>query len=49
MLICYIDNDFYQVRVFALKPGMAPKAVRKFFDSFEPKKARESGQPKTKS
>jgi hypothetical protein len=49
MLICYVDSDFYQVRVFALKPGMAPRDVRKFFDSFKPKKARENAQPKTKN
>jgi hypothetical protein len=40
MLILFADQEFYQVRVFSLKPGMPPKHVRKFFDSFKPKKAR---------
>jgi hypothetical protein len=46
MLICYADNNFYQVRVFAAKPGTDPKDVRKFFDGFRPKKARPSRKEK---
>jgi hypothetical protein len=38
MLILYTGQEFYQVRVFALRPGTPPKDVRKFFDSFRPKK-----------
>jgi hypothetical protein len=40
MLICYADNNFYQVRVCAKKPGTDPKDVRKFFDGFRPKQAK---------
>jgi hypothetical protein len=40
MLILYTDQEFYQVRIFALRPGTPPKDVRKFFDSFRPKKSR---------
>jgi hypothetical protein len=49
MLICYVENDFYQVRVFSLKPGMAPREVRRFFDSFKPKKIRPNAAAKSKS
>jgi hypothetical protein len=49
MLICYIDNDFYQIRVFSLKPGAPPKDYRKFFDSFKPKKARANAKEKKKA
>jgi hypothetical protein len=40
ILILFADQEFYQVRAFSLKPGMPPKHVRKFFDSFKPKKVR---------
>lgn len=43
MLICYADNDFYQVRVFALDPGAAPKGVDRFFEAFEPRVKRKPG------
>jgi hypothetical protein len=46
MLICYADNNFYQVRVFASRPGTDPKEVRKFFDAFRPNKARPSKKEK---
>ncbi len=46
MLILYADHEFYQVRVFALRPGTPPKDVRKFFDSFRPKKVRPETKPK---
>jgi hypothetical protein len=49
MLICYADSDFYQVRVFSLKPGTTPTDVRKFFDSFKPKKDRAKAEEKSKS
>ena len=47
MLICYADNNFYQVRVFATRPGADPKDVRKFFDGFRPKKARVGAKEKS--
>lgn len=38
MLILYADQRYYQVRVFALRPGSTPKHVRRFFDAFKPGK-----------
>jgi hypothetical protein len=46
MLICYADNNFYQVRVFATRPGADPKDVRKFFDGFRPRKAKVGAKAK---
>jgi hypothetical protein len=37
LLICYIDDDLYQLRVFAPAPGKSPRDAEKFFNSFEPK------------
>jgi hypothetical protein len=37
LLVCYIDDDLYQLRVFAPAPGKSPLDVERFFSSFEPK------------
>ncbi len=49
MLICYVDGEFCQVRVFSTKPGAVPKDARKFFDAFKPKKVRANAEAKKKS
>ncbi len=48
MLICYVDSDYYQIRVFADKPGAAPKAVDRFFASVVPTSQRPSREPAAK-
>lgn len=48
MLVCVAGGDFYQVRVFALRPGKPPADVQRFFDGFEPKQKRETGERKGK-
>ena len=48
ILFVYADQNFYQIRVFGLKPGTEPKDVRKFFDAFKLKKVREGKQESSK-